>query len=71
MRTIYDDLSSIIMDLVVSENLDSLRRGLEFSPARLPFDNCLIIFMASERIKEAIETLEKITKRTKGVTLMT
>ncbi len=72
MKTIYENLCSIIMDLeVIRENLDSLRKGMEFATPRVPFDNCLITLLASERIKEAIEILERIIKKTKSVTSTT
>jgi hypothetical protein len=72
MKTIYENLCSIIMDLeVIRENLGSLGKGMEFATLRLPFDNCLIILLASKRIKEAIETLGRIAKKTKSVTTTT
>ncbi len=72
MKTIYENLCSIIMDLeVIRENLESLGKGMEFSIPRLPFDNCLIILLASQRVIEAIEILERMTKRTKSVTSTT
>ncbi len=72
MKTIYENLCSIIMDLeVIRENLDSLRKGVEFATPRLPFDNCLIILLASQRVKEAIEILERMIKRAESVTSTT
>jgi hypothetical protein len=72
MKTIYENLCSIIMDLeVIRENLDSLRKGVEFAAPRLPFDNCLIILLASQRVKEAIEILERMIKKTESVTSTT
>ena len=72
MKTIYQELSNIIMDLeVIRENLGSLRKEMEFALPRLPFENYLIILLASERIKEAIETLDRIAKKTGSVTSST
>jgi len=72
MKTIYENLCSIIMDLeVIRENLESLGKGMEFATPRLPFDNCLIIFLASQRIREAIEILERMVKKTESVTSTT
>jgi hypothetical protein len=56
---------------VVRETLDSLGKKMEFATPRSPFDECLIILLASERIREAIEILERIVKKTKSVPLTT
>ncbi len=72
MKTIYQDLSSIIMDLeAIRENLESLRRGMELALPRSPFENCLIILLASQRIREAIEILGRMKKETGSVTSTT
>ena len=72
MKTIHENLCSIIRDLeVICENLDSLRKGMEFAMPRLPFDNYLIILLSSERIKEAMEILGRMIKKTGSVTSTT
>jgi len=72
MKTIYENLCSIIMDLeVICETMDSLRKGMEFATPRLPFDDYLRILLASERIKEAIEILGRMIKKTESVTSTT
>lgn len=72
MKTTYENLCSIIMDLeVICENLDSLGKKMEFATPRMPFDNCLMIFLSSQRIREAIEILERVIKKTKNVTSTT
>lgn len=72
MKTIYENLASVIMDLeVIHDNLDSLRKGMEFATPRFSFDSCLIILLASQRVKEAIEILERMMKGTESVTSIT
>ncbi len=72
MKTIRDKLCSVIMDLeVIWENLDSFRKEMEFALPRFPFDDYLLVLLASKRIQEAIENLGRIVKETESVTSAT
>jgi len=71
MKPILEKLCRIIADLnVIGEMLILLREEVEIVRS-LRIDDYLKILLASERTRETIEILEKITKETESVISMT
>ena len=68
MKTFYENLCSIIIDLeVICETLDSLRKRMEVTMPRVGVDDYYKILLAFKGIREIIEILGGMIKKTESV----
>jgi len=72
MAIIHEKLCSLVNDLdAISEELRPLIKEVEMARSPMSVDDYFKFLLASERIREAIEILERIVKETESVTSTT
>ena len=72
MKMIHENLCNLISDLdIICETLSSLRKGAEIGKSPLIVDDYFRFLLASEKIREAIEILGGIGKKTENITSVT
>ncbi len=65
MNTSQENLCRIINDLNdICKNLNSLRKGMEIDRQRMRVDDYFEFFLASKKVRETIEILERVIKGT-------
>lgn len=68
MKTVYENLSTIISDLdQICSTLESLRKRMEIAIPRVFVDDYYKILVACEQLKGVIEGLKGVIRETKSV----